>query len=158
MLFEALKQFIRDKYYTYVECITMLNNYYAHAQLTHEQYDELMKMAEGLEINSQEDVMKMAFTQLKNAHEKTQTEIEKIKSALKNEGITIEEEKKADGTKESPIRAYRGAWYKSGLFYYDEEDGNVYECNYSMDDEDKEDIGYQMNYMPHELPNYFTKN
>lgn len=157
MLFEALKQFIRDKYYTYVECITMLNNYYAHAQLTHEQYDELMKMAEGLEINSENDVIKMGISQLNKTCDELKTDIDTIKKQLSQAGIVITEEKAEEGTLSNPITAYRENWYKNGLYYYDPEDANIYICSYQIKDTDKEDVGYQMNYLPHELPNYFNK-
>ena len=44
MLYDDLKQFITDKMYTIVECQNMLNNYYKHKQLTHEQYHHLTKI------------------------------------------------------------------------------------------------------------------
>lgn len=52
------------------------------------------------------------------------------------------------GTQEDPIIAGRGMDYEDGLYYYDEEDNNVYRCTRSG----------TLHYLPHELVGqYFEK-
>lgn len=52
------------------------------------------------------------------------------------------------GTQEDPIIAGRGMLYEDGLYYYDEEDNNVYRCTRSG----------TLHYLPHELVGqYFEK-
>ena len=51
------------------------------------------------------------------------------------------------GTLNDPIPAARNMEYKSGLYYSDSEDGNIYLCN--------RDTGIAVAYMPHELIGHY---
>lgn len=152
MLFEALKQFIRDKYYTYVECITMLNNYYAHAQLTHEQYDELMEMSKELDANNSDDELQAKFTVMDKRFETIENEINNLKEAISSSGTVIPPIDEPDGSEFNPITAYSGLAYKKNLYYLDQTNNEVYKC---IDRADIPEDGVQLFNLPHELVNIY---
>lgn len=155
MLYSDLEQFISDGFYKYVEAINIINNYYKYKQLTDEEYEKLMELAKGLEVNNPNDELTAQFSVIDKRFENLEKEIANLKQAIEEGGSTVPPIEEADGTEFNPIEAYSGLYYKAGLYYFEYKNDNQIEVYKCRDLEDTQGDGKQLYDLPSKLINVY---
>lgn len=151
-MYDKLKEYIQNGYYTIVQCQSILNNMYAQKQLSDEEYDELMEMSKELEANNSDDELQAKFTVIDKRFESLEKEIANIKQAVEDGDLTVPPIEEADGSEFNPITAYSGLAYKKNLYYLDPTNNEVYKC---IDRADITESGVVLYNLPHELVNVY---
>lgn len=151
-MYDKLKEYIQNGYYTIVQCQSILNNMYAQKQLSDEEYDELMEMSKELEANNSDDELNAQFSVIDKRFESLEKEIANIKQAVEDGASTVPPVTEADGSEFNPITAYSGLAYKKNLYYLDPTNNEVYKC---IDRADITESGVVLYNLPHELVNVY---
>lgn len=151
-MYEKLKEYITNGYYTIVQCQNILNNMYAQKQLSDDEYNELFEMSKELEVNNSNDELNAKFTVIDEHLKKLDEEIVNIKQAIEEGGSTVPPIEEADGSEFNPITAYSGLAYKKNLYYLDPTNNEVYRC---IDRADITESGVVLYNLPHELVNVY---
>lgn len=151
-MYDKLKEYITNGYYTIVQCQNILNNMYAQKQITDEEYDELMEMSKELEANNSDDELNAQFIVIDKRFESLEKEIANIKQAVEDGDLTVPPIEEADGSEFNPITAYSGLAYKKNLYYLDPSNNEVYKC---IDKADITESGVVLYNLPHELVNVY---
>ena len=151
-MYDKLKEYIQNGYYTIVQCQSILNNMYAQKQLSDEEYDELMEMSKELEANNSDDELNARFSVIDKRFESLEKEIANIKQAVEDGDLTVPPTEEADGSEFNPITAYSGLAYKKNLYYLDPTNNEVYKC---IDRADITESGVVLYNLPHELVNVY---
>lgn len=151
-MYDKLKEYITNGYYTIVQCQNILNNMYAQKQLSDDEYDELMEMSKELEANNSDDELQAKFTVIDKRFESLEKEIANIKQAIEDGDLTVPPVEEPDGSEFNPITAYSGLAYKKNLYYLDPTNNEVYKC---IDKADITESGVVLYNLPHELVNVY---
>ena len=151
-MYDKLKEYIQNGYYTIVQCQSILNNMYAQKQLSDEEYDEIMEMSKELEANNSDDELNAQFSVIDKRFESLEKEIANIKQAVEDGASTVPPVTGADGSEFNPITAYSGLAYKKNLYYLDPTNNEVYKC---IDRADITESGVVLYNLPHELVNVY---
>lgn len=151
-MYDKLKEYIQNGYYTIVQCQSILNNMYAQKQLSDDEYNELFEMSKELEANSNDDALNAKFTVIDECFKKLDEEIANIKQAVEEGVSTVPPVEEADGSEFNPITAYSGLAYKKNLYYLDPTNNEVYKC---IDRSDITESGVVLYNLPHELVNVY---
>ena len=151
-MYEKLKEYITNGYYTIVQCQNILNNMYAQKQLSDDEYNELFEMSKDLEVNNSDDELNAKFTIIDEKFKTIENEIANLKQAIEDGGSTVPPIEEPDGSEFNPITAYSGLFYKKNLYYLDQTNNEVYKC---IDREDIGEDGVQLFNLPHELVNIY---
>lgn len=151
-MYDKLKEYITNGYYTIVQCQNILNNMYAQKQLSDEEYDELMEMSKELEANNSDDELNARFSVIDKRFESLEKEIANIKQAIEDGDSTVPPIEEPDGSEFNPITAYSGLAYKKNLYYLDPSNNEVYKC---IDRADITESGVVLYNLPHELVNVY---
>ena len=151
-MYDKLKEYITNGYYTIVQCQNILNNMYAKKQLSDDEYDELMEMSKELEANNVDDALNAQFIVIDKRFESLEKEIANIKQAVEDGDSTVPPIEEADGSEFNPITAYSGLAYKKNLYYLDPSNNEVYKC---IDRADITESGVVLYNLPHELVNVY---
>lgn len=154
--FTTLSDLIKNRSITEIEAKTTASDLRAHQQITSEEYDLLMEMANELSPNNSDGVILSRVVALENSMAQVLAEIKAIKETIETGGTEVPEpEPGASGTKEDPIVASRGMVYYKDKYYKDPEDNNIYLC--TRDSDSEPGSGIALAYLPHELVmHYFT--
>ena len=151
-MYDKLKEYITNGYYTIVQCQNILNNMYAQKQLSDDEYNELFEMSKTLEANNVDDALNARFNVINEHLKKLDEEIANIKQAIEEGGSTVPPIEEADGSEFNPITAYSGLAYKKNLYYLDPTNNEVYKC---IDRADITESGVVLYNLPHELVNVY---
>lgn len=151
-MYDKLKEYIQNGYYTIVQCQSILNNMYAQKQLSDDEYNELFEMSKELEANNNDDALDAKFTVIDERFKKLDEEIANIKQAIEEGASTVPPIEEADGSEFNPITAYSGLFYKKDLYYLDPTNNEVYRC---INRADIPESGVQLFNLPHELVNVY---
>ena len=151
-MYDKLKEYITNGYYTIVQCQNILNNMYAQKQLSDDEYNELFEMSKELEVNNSDDELNAKFTIIDEKFKTIENEIANLKQAIEDGGSTVPPIEEADGSEFNPITAYSGLAYKKNLYYLDPSNNEVYRC---INREDIGEDGVQLFNLPHELVNIY---
>ena len=151
-MYDKLKEYITNGYYTIVQCQNILNNMYAQKQLSDDEYNELFEMSKELEVNNSDDELNAKFTIIDEKFKTIENEIANLKQAIEDGGSTVPPIEEPDGSEFNPITAYSGLYYKKNLYYLDPTNNEVYKC---IDREDIGEDGVQLFNLPHELVNIY---
>lgn len=151
-MYDKLKEYMENGYYTIVQAQSIINNMYAQKQLSDDEYNELFEMSKTLEANSADDALNAQFNVINEHLKKLDEEIANIKQAIEKGGSTVPPVEEADGSEFNPITAYSGLYYKKNLYYLDPTNNEVYKCR---DREDITEKGVQLFNLPHELVNIY---
>lgn len=151
-MYEKLKEYMENGYYTIVQAQGIINNMYAQKQLSDDEYDELMEMSKELEANNSDDELNAQFSVIDKRFESLEKEIENIKRAIEDGGSTVPPLEELDGSEFNPITAYSGLAYKKNLYYLDPTNNEVYKC---IDRADITESGVVLYNLPHELVNVY---
>lgn len=151
-MYDKLKEYITNGYYTIVQCQNILNNMYAQKQLSDDEYNELFEMSKELEVNNSDDELNAKFTIIDEKFKTIENEIANLKQAIEDGGSTVPPIEEADGSEFNPITAYSGLYYKKNLYYLDPTNNEVYKC---IDRTDIGEDGVQLFNLPHELVNIY---
>ena len=151
-MYDKLKEYITNGYYTIVQCQNILNNMYAQKQLNDDEYNELFEMSKELEVNNSDDELNAKFTIIDEKFKTIENEIANLKQAIEDGGSTVPPIEEPDGSEFNPITAYSGLYYKKNLYYLDPTNNEVYKC---IDREDIGEDGVQLFNLPHELVNIY---
>lgn len=154
-MYNKLKEYMENGYYTIVQCQSILNNMYARKQLSDEEYDELMEMSKELEANNVDDALNAQFIVIDKRFESLEKEIANIKQAVEDGDSTVPPLEEADGTEFNPIEAYSGLYYKAGLYYFEYKNKNQIEVYKCRDLEDTQGDGKQLYDLPSSLINIY---
>ena len=154
-MYEKLKEYILNGYYTIVQCQNILNNMYAQKQLSDDEYNELFEMSKDLEANNSDDELQAKFTVIDKRFESLEKEIANIKKAVEDGDSTVPPIEEADGTEFNPIEAYSGLYYKAGLYYFEYKNKNQIEVYKCRDLEDTQGDGKQLYDLPSSLINIY---
>lgn len=60
-MYEKLKEYMENGYYTIVQAQGIINNMYAQKQLSDDEYNELFEMSKELEANNVDDALNAQF-------------------------------------------------------------------------------------------------
>lgn len=152
-MYEKLKEYITNGYYTIVQCQNILNNMYAQKQLSDDEYNELFEMSKGLEPNNPDDALEARFSAIDERFKVLEEAFANMKKAFEESGQSVPDVNQPDGSEFNPITAYSGLYYKRKLYYLDPTNNEVYQCR------DREDIdpdkGVLLYDMPSKLVNIF---
>lgn len=151
-MYEKLKEYMENGYYTIVQAQSIINNMYAQKQLSDDEYNELFEMSKTLEANNVDDVLNAQFNVINEHLKKINEEIANIKQTIEEGGSTVPPLEEADGTEFNPITAYSGLAYKKNLYYLDPTNNEVYKC---IDRADITESGVVLYNLPHELVNVY---
>lgn len=151
-MYDKLKEYITNGYYTIVQCQNVLNNMYAQKQLSDDEYNELFEMSKELEVNNSDDELNAKFTIIDEKFKTIENEIANLKQAIEDGGATVPPIEEADGSEFNPITAYSGLAYKKNLYYLDPSNNEVYKC---IDRADITESGVVLYNLPHELVNVY---
>lgn len=154
-MYDKLKEYIQNGYYTIVQCQSILNNMYAQKQLSADEYNELFEMSKTLEANNVDDALNAQFNVINEHLKKLDEEIANIKQAIEEGGSTVPPSEEADGTEFNPIEAYSGLYYKAGLYYFEYKNKNQKEVYKCRDLEDTQGDGKQLYDLPSKLINVY---
>lgn len=154
-MYDKLKEYITNGYYTIVQCQNILNNMYAQKQLSDDEYNELFEMSKELEVNNSDDELNAKFTIIDEKFKTIENEIANLKQAIEDGGSTVPPLEEADGTEFNPIEAYSGLYYKAGLYYFEYKNKNQKEVYKCRDLEDTQGDGKQLYDLPSELINVY---
>lgn len=151
-MYNKLKEYMENGYYTIVQAQSIINNMYAQKQLSDEEYDELMEMSKELEANNVDDALNARFSVIDKRFESLEKEIANIKQAVEDGDSTVPPIEEADGSEFNPITAYSGLAYKKNLYYLDPTSNEVYKC---IDRADITESGVVLYNLPHESVNIY---
>lgn len=151
-MYDKLKEYITNGYYTIVQCQNILNNMYAQKQINDDEYNELFEMSKELEVNNSDDELNAKFTIIDEKFKTIENEIANLKKAIEDGGSTVPPVEEPDGSEFNPITAYSGLYYKKNLYYLDPTNNEVYKC---VDRADIPEDGVQLFNLPHELVNIY---
>lgn len=154
-MYDKLKEYITNGYYTIVQCQSILNNMYAQKQLSDDEYNELFEMSKELEANNSDDELNARFSVIDKRFESLEKEIANIKQAIEDGDSTVPPVEEADGTEFNPIEAYSGLYYKAGLYYFEYKNKNQIEVYKCRDLEDTQGDGKQLYDLPSKLINVY---
>lgn len=154
-MYNKLKEYMENGYYTIVQAQSIINNMYAQKQLSDEEYDELMEMSKELEANNNDDALNAQFNVINEHLKKINEEIANIKQTIEEGGSTVPPLEEADGTEFNPIEAYSGLYYKAGLYYFEYKNKNQIEVYKCRDLEDTQGDGKQLYDLPSKLINVY---
>lgn len=154
-MYDKLKEYIQNGYYTIVQCQNILNNMYAQKQLSDDEYNELFEMSKELEVNNSDDELNAKFTIIDEKFKTIENEIANLKQAIEDGGSTVPPIEEADGSEFNPIEAYSGLYYKSGLYYFEYKNKNQKEVYKCRDLEDTRGDGKQLYDLPSSLINIY---
>lgn len=151
-MYEKLKEYMENGYYTIVQAQSIINNMYAQKQLSDDEYNELFEMSKTLEANNVDDALNAQFNVINEHLKKLDEEIANIKQAVEDGDSTVPPIEEADGSEFNPITAYSGLAYKKNLYYLDPTNNEVYKC---IDRADITESGVVLYNLPHELVNVY---
>ena len=154
-MYDKLKEYITNGYYTIVQCQNILNNMYAQKQLSDDEYNELFEMSKELEVNNSDDELNAKFTIINEKFKTIENEIANLKQAIEDANSTVPPIEEADGSEFNPIEAYSGLYYKSGLYYFEYKNDNQIEVYKCRDLEDTQGDGKQLYDLPSSLINIY---
>lgn len=154
-LYDDVKNAIQQKYYSLLDAQGILNAFLGQLQITAEQYEELMELAdELLNPNNADDEENIEKVQLQKRLESIETRLDALEKAVTEGGTEIEKPTEPDGsTKENAITAYAGMTYYKGKYYKDPVDKQVYIC--TRDRDDQPGTGIALYYTPSQLVNIY---
>lgn len=151
-MYEKLKEYMENGYYTIVQAQGIINNMYAQKQLSDDEYNELFEMSKTLEANNVDDALNAQFNVINEHLKKLDEEIANLKQVIEEGGSTVPPIEEADGSEFNPITAYSGLAYKKNLYYLDPTNNEVYKC---IDRADITESGVVLYNLPHELVNVY---
>lgn len=151
-MYDKLKEYMENGYYTIVQAQSIINNMYAQKQLSDDEYNELFEISKTLEANNVDDALNAQFNVINKHLKKLDEEIANIKQAIEEGGTTVPPIEEADGSEFNPITAYSGLAYKKNLYYLDPTNNEVYKC---IDRADITESGVVLYNLPHELVNVY---
>ena len=151
-MYDKLKEYMENGYYTIVQAQSIINNMYAQKQLSDDEYNELFEISKTLEANNVDDALNAQFNVINKHLKKLDEEIANIKQAIEEGGSTVPPIEEADGSEFNPITAYSGLAYKKNLYYLDPTNDEVYKC---IDRADITESGVVLYNLPHELVNVY---
>lgn len=151
-MYNKLKEYMENGYYTIVQAQSIINNMYAQKQLSDDEYNELFEMSKTLEANNVDDALNAQFIVIDKRFESLEKEIANIKQAVEDGDLTVPPIEEADGSEFNPITAYSGLAYKKNLYYLDPTNNEVYKC---IDKADITESGVVLYNLPHELVNVY---
>ena len=154
-LYDDVKNAIEQKYYSLLDAQGILNAFLGQLQITAEQYEELMELADKLlNPNTTSDEENIEKVQLQKRLEAIETRLDALEKAVTEGGTEIEKPIEPDGSsKENAITAYAGMTYYKGKYYKDPTDSKVYIC--TRDRDDQPGTGIALNYTPSQLVNIY---
>ena len=154
-LYDDVKNAIEQKYYSLLDAQGILNAFLGQLQITAEQYEELMELADKLlNPNTTSDEENIEKVQLQKRLEAIETRLDALEKAVTEGGTEIEKPIEPDGSsKENAITAYAGMTYYKGKYYKDPTDENVYIC--TRDRDDQPGTGISLYYTPSQLVNIY---
>lgn len=154
-LYDDVKNAIEQKYYSLLDAQGILNAFLGQLQITADQYEELMELAdELLSPNTASDEEEIEKVQLQKRLESIEARLDALEKAVEEGGTDIETPEEPDGsTKENPITAYAGMTYFKGKYYKDPTDKKVYIC--TRDRDDQPGTGIALYYTPSKLVNIY---
>ena len=151
-MYNKLKEYMENGYYTIVQAQGIINNMYAQKQLSDDEYNELFEMSKELEANNVDDALNAQFNVINEHLKKIDEEIANIKQAVEDGDLTVPPVEEPDGSEFNPITAYSGLAYKKNLYYLDPTNNEVYKC---IDRADITENGVVLYNLPHELVNVY---
>lgn len=151
-MYNKLKEYMENGYYTIVQAQSIINNMYAQKQLSDDEYNELFEMSKELEANNVDDALNAQFNVINEHLKKIDEEIANIKQAVEDGDLTVPPVEEPDGSEFNPITAYSGLAYKKNLYYLDPSNNEVYKC---IDRADITESGVILYNLPHELVNVY---
>lgn len=151
-MYNKLKEYMENGYYTIVQAQGIINNMYAQKQLSDDEYNELFEMSKELEANNVDDALNAQFNVINEHLKKIDEEIANIKQAVEDGDLTVPPVEEPDGSEFNPITAYSGLAYKKNLYYLDPSNNEVYKC---IDRADITESGVVLYNLPHELVNVY---
>lgn len=151
-MYEKLKEYMENGYYTIVQAQSIINNMYAQKQLSDDEYNKLFEMSKTLEANNVDDALNAQFNVINEHLKKLNKEIANLKQAIEDGDSTVPPIEEADGSEFNPITAYSGLAYKKNLYYLDPTNNEVYKC---IDRADITESGVVLYNLPHELVNVY---
>jgi hypothetical protein len=151
-MYNKLKEYMENGYYTIVQAQGIINNMYAQKQLSDDEYNELFEMSKELEANNVDDALNAQFNVINDHLKKIDEEIANIKQAVEDGDLTVPPVEEPDGSEFNPITAYSGLAYKKNLYYLDQSNNEVYKC---IDRADITESGVILYNLPHELVNVY---
>lgn len=154
-MYDKLKEYMENGYYTIVQAQSIINNMYAQKQLSDDEYNKLFEMSKTLEANNVDDALNAQFNVINEHLKKLDEEIANIKQAIEEGGSTVPPVEEADGSEFNPIEAYSGLYYKSGLYYFEYKNDNQIEVYKCRDLEDTQGDGKQLYDLPSKLINVY---
>lgn len=154
-MYDKLKEYMENGYYTIVQAQGIINNMYAQKQLSDDEYNKLFEMSKTLEANNVDDALNAQFNVINEHFKKIDEEIANIKQAIEEGGSTVPPVEEADGSEFNPIEAYSGLYYKSGLYYFEYKNDNQIEVYKCRDLEDTQGDGKQLYDLPSSLINIY---
>lgn len=154
-MYEKLKEYMENGYYTIVQAQSIINNMYAQKQLSDDEYNKLFEMSKTLEANNVDDALNAQFNVINEHLKKLNKEIANLKQAIEDGGSTVPPIEEADGSEFNPIEAYSGLYYKSGLYYFEYKNDNQIEVYKCRDLEDTQGDGKQLYDLPSSLINIY---
>ena len=154
-MYDKLKEYMENGYYTIVQAQSIINNMYAQKQLSDDEYNELFEMSKTLEANNVDDALNAKFNVINEHLKKLDKEIANLKQAIEDGGSTVPPLEEADGTEFNPIEAYSGLYYKAGLYYFEYKNDNQIEVYKCRDLEDTQGDGKQLYDLPSSLINIY---
>lgn len=154
-LYDDVKNAIEQKYYSLLDAQGILNAFLGQLQITAEQYEELMELADKLlNPNTTSDEENIERVQLQKRLEAIETRLDALEKAVSEGGTEIEKPSEPDGSsKENAITAYAGMTYYKGKYYKDPTDSKVYIC--TRDRDDQPGTGIALYYTPSQLVNIY---
>lgn len=154
-LYDDVKNAIQQKYYSLLDAQGILNAFLGQLQITAEQYEELMELADKLlNPNNADDEENIEKVQLQKRLESIETRLDALEKAVAEGGTEIEKPSEPDGSsKETAITAYAGMTYFKGKYYKDPTDEKVYIC--TRDRDDQPGTGIALYYTPSQLVNIY---
>lgn len=151
-MYNKLKEYMENGYYTIVQAQGIINNMYAQKQLSDDEYNELFEMSKTLEANNVDDALNSQFNVINEHLKKLDEEIANLKQTIETGGLTVPPVEEPDGSEFNPITAYSGLAYKKNLYYLDQSNNEVYKC---IDRADITESGVVLYNLPHELVNVY---
>lgn len=154
-LYDDVKNAIEQKYYSLLDAQGILNAFLGQLQITAEQYEELMELADKLlNPNTTSDEENIERVQLQKRLEAIETRLDALENAVSEGNTEIEKPDEPDGSsKENAITAYAGMTYYKGKYYKDPTDSKVYIC--TRDRDDQPGTGIALYYTPSQLVNIY---